>query len=423
MKLILKNIGKIEECSVDINGITVIGGENNTGKSTVGRALYAVFNSFYNVQKRIIDERVESIDNLLTRAIFSGTIYNFQINIRDVATYIVSHTDEYKNTEIQSLQDEIFNIIIKYNADINPISLKDINREQISQIKSILNVSDIDFLKIALRKKLNVEFNNQICNIFSEKDGEIILKIRDNDISIFVKNDGNIEIHNSYNISLHTEVVYIDDPFVLDNGKQIFLPLSDSFLNHTRHLYGKLFGQASANKENIVENVIVEDKLENIYRKLSSVCSGDIISKNLFEWGYRKKGSDKILSIQNLSSGLKSFIIIKMLLNNGVLKSNGTIILDEPEIHLHPEWQLLFAELIVLIQKELGIHILLTTHSPYFLNAIEAYSVEHKIDDRCKYYLASSEDNLAHFTDTTNCTERIYQKLAKAFQTLENMRG
>ena len=40
MKLTLKNIGKIGTASVEINGITVIAGENNTGKSTVGRALF-----------------------------------------------------------------------------------------------------------------------------------------------------------------------------------------------------------------------------------------------------------------------------------------------------------------------------------------------------------------------------------------------
>lgn len=35
MKLTLKNIGKIREASVELNGITVIAGENNTGKSNV----------------------------------------------------------------------------------------------------------------------------------------------------------------------------------------------------------------------------------------------------------------------------------------------------------------------------------------------------------------------------------------------------
>ena len=35
MKLVLKNVGKVQNAAVEINGITVIAGENDTGKSTV----------------------------------------------------------------------------------------------------------------------------------------------------------------------------------------------------------------------------------------------------------------------------------------------------------------------------------------------------------------------------------------------------
>ena len=139
--------------------------------------------------------------------------------------------------------------------------------------------------------------------------------------------------------------------------------------------------------------------------------------------GYQRKGSDKILNVRNLSTGLKTFVILKMLLTSGVIERNGTIILDEPEIHLHPEWQLLFAELIVLIQKEFGIHVLLNTHSPYFLNAIEVYTVKYGIDDKCKYYLASSKDDISSIEDVTDNIEAIYSKLARPLQDLENERG
>ncbi len=44
MKLHLKNVGKVRSAAIEINGITVIAGENNTGKSTVGKALFSVFN-------------------------------------------------------------------------------------------------------------------------------------------------------------------------------------------------------------------------------------------------------------------------------------------------------------------------------------------------------------------------------------------
>ena len=40
MKLFLENIGKIGGACIEIKGITVIAGENNTGKSTVGKTLY-----------------------------------------------------------------------------------------------------------------------------------------------------------------------------------------------------------------------------------------------------------------------------------------------------------------------------------------------------------------------------------------------
>ncbi len=45
MRLTIKNIGKIDEADIELNGITVIAGENNTGKSTVGKTLFCVINS------------------------------------------------------------------------------------------------------------------------------------------------------------------------------------------------------------------------------------------------------------------------------------------------------------------------------------------------------------------------------------------
>jgi len=44
MTLELKNIGMIKEASVKIDGLTVIAGENDTGKSTLSKALYLIIN-------------------------------------------------------------------------------------------------------------------------------------------------------------------------------------------------------------------------------------------------------------------------------------------------------------------------------------------------------------------------------------------
>ena len=65
MKLSLRNIGKLREADVEINGITVIAGENNTGKSTVGKALFSVFNGFYDVKRRIKEEKARAVARIL----------------------------------------------------------------------------------------------------------------------------------------------------------------------------------------------------------------------------------------------------------------------------------------------------------------------------------------------------------------------
>ena len=44
MKLKISNFAKIEEADIKIDGITVICGDNDTGKSTIGKILFAVFN-------------------------------------------------------------------------------------------------------------------------------------------------------------------------------------------------------------------------------------------------------------------------------------------------------------------------------------------------------------------------------------------
>ena len=42
MRLNIQNFGIIESASVNINGLTVICGENDSGKSTIGKLLFAM---------------------------------------------------------------------------------------------------------------------------------------------------------------------------------------------------------------------------------------------------------------------------------------------------------------------------------------------------------------------------------------------
>lgn len=421
MKLHLNNIAKIEDACIGLNGITVIAGENNTGKSTVGRALFAVFNSLYNIHAQIEKERTDSVVSLLTRLLI---IANFgpQVleEVNEAAKEIIENSDSYKNHKEQVHRR--ISILLTQSGDDQKHINEDVIEETTSRIVEILNISDEKFIETILNKRLQAEFYGQICNVYSENAGSIELTIKNSKIIVSITADGAVKIQNDDAISLHTEVIYLDDPFVLDDFKKNRYSASRSaYYDHRSHLSRKLFDDNPVG--NLTDEIIAKDRLGRIYDKVSAVCDGEIIANKQTGLAYSLHQSDKLLDVRNLSTGLKTFVILKTLLNNGTITQNGTIILDEPEIHLHPEWQLLFAELVVLIQKEFGIHILLNTHSPYFLNAIEVYAAKYGVAEKCKYYLALTKNKNAVLKDVTNCTEEIYSKLARPLQVLEDERG
>ena len=117
----------------------------------------------------------------------------------------------------------------------------------------------------------------------------------------------------------------------------------------------------------------------------------------------------------------ESYIAFLKCSNGAQLYEKDVMVLDEPEIHLHPEWQLIYAELIVLLEKYLHLTILITTHSPYFLEAIETYTKKHNVDHITNYYLAQADGKETVMKDVTENLQSVYQLLAKPFEKLESI--
>lgn len=418
MKLSLKNIGKIEDASIEINGITSIAGENNTGKSTVGRTLFSVFNSFHDMDFKIKEERIRGVKNVINLIYQNTSSKRFvSFNTRRLAKDIIDASEELQD-DMQTLEDMVIAYISQYDKSFEENVKKLKLKEWFSRLRNLLTIPEEDIFKAVLEKTMDIEFNGQINNIYSDKSGSIQLQIQDKTIDIRVHDNKVEDINES--IPLFAEAIYLDDPFILDDNHALYYRGGVGIMDHKTHLKHKLLH--SREEANIVEEIAVNNKLDTIYKKISQVCSGEIIMDNHATLGYQRKDSDKVLDIRNLSAGLKTFVILKELLQNGSIEYNGTIILDEPEIHLHPEWQLIFAELIVLLHKEFGMHILLNTHSPYFLRAIQVYSAKHEVADRCKYYLAELSGTSAVIHDVSNDIEKIYQKLSRPLQKLEDER-
>ena len=415
MKLSIRNVGKLKEADVEINGITVIAGENNTGKSTIGKVLFSIFQSLYKLDDQIIREKRNTIKHNLELLYVhaTGSFFN-NVEFKEIIDEILIEGSKY---DIEILK----NKILEFISNNSEKTKNEIPEEPVKRIFDLLKIPKKSFVLAILNRNFSNEFNNQITNIYTELVGNIKLKIQDKESFLSIENNIIKEIKNEH--FLNTEIVYIDDPFILDDlTDELFVRNAikntdyNTIYNHKNYLKYKLIQK----KGSLVDEIILNSKLEKFYLKLNELFEGDIILSNRGNYVYRRKNKGNELNLINLSAGLKSFAVLKMLFINNTLQENGTIILDEPEIHLHPEWQIKFAELIVLLQKEFKMHILLTTHSPYFLKAVQVYSKKYKISNKCKYYMSELYGEQAILVDKTNKTDDLFYKLAISFENLMN---
>lgn len=435
MRLRLENIGKICSADIELKGITVIAGENNTGKSTVGKILYSIFNSFYHFETTMQNTRFNLLAQEIEKSFDEYAGSAGEINASAVADILSSldnsdiSIDAMRKILLDNIQSQMDQLSMfdeeKDDGAEESFSLEDdYVKSVLSLYKKFQDIPDDVIYQNVFNQRIRNEFYSQINNVYSKNDeGKIALTVKDKEVNITVKGNKVFSVSNT--LSLKTEILYLDDPFILDQLNTSYfyyrgvLRKSDI---RKRHLADKLInGKVSSEIEEAFKELIINEQISEILKMINSVCEGSLTrSKDGFVYAVTDNGRG--LSVGNISLGLKTFIIIKTLLINGALEKNGTIILDEPEIHLHPQWQLLFAEVIVLLQKEFGLHVMLTTHSPYFLEAIEVYSEKYKIADKCKFYLAKNSGKVSNLIDVTGDTEQIYKKLASPFQTLENER-
>jgi len=120
----------------------------------------------------------------------------------------------------------------------------------------------------------------------------------------------------------------------------------------------------------------------------------------------------------NVASGIKSFGIIQLLLLAEILNNRSLLIIDEPETHLHPKWQVEYAKVICLLVKH-EIPVLLTSHSPYLIEALRYYSKEYDIERFTNYYLAERNENgLVDIENVNDEMNRVFLKLSEPFQKL-----
>lgn len=433
MKLKIQNFAKIKEANIVIDGITVIAGENNTGKSTVGKILFSLFNALSNLEEKILKERLKEIEST-NRAIIQDNVVEAGIprsmvlrSVGNISRKINAQIKEELDSDFLISENTLFKIV--ENAVETWFQLVDKDQkydwsDMIEKIckntNEILNLpEDIIVLEIISRYFNNV-FYSQIQPLTAEKDKKTVLSldIKEKQEKLFFDNNECRELQD--NIKITHKAIYIDNPFVVDELSKYRY---DAASPMNELLVELLTSPQDGVMDGVIETVRAKEKLNDIYKTLQNVIDGDIVlNAGNDEYYLKKSDFSEPISIHNLSTGMKSFVILKMLLEKGGLKEKDVVILDEPEIHLHPQWQIAYAELIVLLQKHFDLSVVVTTHSPYFVDAINLFSCKYKTDSKVNYYLSSNIENEVTIDCVTENIDLIYKKMASPIQILDTLR-
>lgn len=425
MKLVIENIGKIKKAEFDFRGITVIAGNNNTGKSTVGKVLYSFFNSLQNVSEKVenqrYEERCDALQAYMTNEIYSSFEPSDESNrIRRIFSAL-----KFKIPEDLDLRDK--SEVKKWVASAlkkRGIKLSDRSAgfsKLWKQFENIDKIDDKDIISVLVERYYKDVFHNQINSLFVDAAGKVRLDIQSKEFILEFKH--NKVTSQNIPFDIRNRAIFIQSPDIIDalGEKNSF---AHGFVAELMNGLNEqlILSLIKRTRKNAIAETQFREKMTNITALLNEVIPGEFDKKSSGNVVYNEKEFEEPLSVINLSTGLKSFALLQLLLDNSALGDKDVLILDEPEVNLHPGWQLKYAELIVLLERAFNLTVLLTTHSPYFLRAIEMYSRKYGITNDCDYYLASlTGNNEAEFYHVNDQLNRIYREMAEPFEVLNHI--
>lgn len=453
MRFQLKNVGVISEADILLDNITLIAAENDSGKSTIGKALFTLINTMNYFE----DEYISTVNKMLEVTHY-GLVKLIEQEEEIYSKKIIKNLLENNfifitKTEINNLKkylEDILNETIKYKKKIFiddkilqkiEVNMKELNKyvDKDNDIKKLLSLEKSlkEFLealfkvfnetldynlieKESFQKALKEEFETGIRNIFEDKEeSSLILEDENSSIEIKLLNDEVVEtklpireLRNNYNI------IYIESPLIIDYLDKICSEKERKIDDKNYILKENLMNKLEFN---IVDNLLRKEKeIEKINKQIVEIISGEFtFDKQTRKYNYKKNGYN--ITVKNTANGIKTFGLIEMLLNNRRLNEKTILIIDEPEVHLHPNWQVKYAEILVILAMNLKVKILLNSHSPYFIDAIKIYSEKYRCNTRFYSMVDSNERTSKILLDKTNELSFIYKKLTEAYEILKQV--
>ncbi len=441
LELSVRDFRAIKEATIKLDGITVVTGENSTGKSTLSTLFYYVclISENYNY---FIEERFKRQIHDVIRVLIDISEYFFVIP--DIFEYAVGFSDAFEDDffkrllnmqrkkVVSGMKEEMLSTIKEmqkeyekeerdendnknYAKNSIAVHLKTIvsnfkyDLNAVDTMKQIFELLENIVAKIYQEFQKGVDdrskdiFENKLLNIYKQRlENFSVKKSRKNIIST---EDKRLE---KFNIISHA--IYVDSPMAVKNPEYKFIGKEwrDICTKVTKFSHWEVldFYLTKKNEEQIEEmrETSTYDDIQDIFTS-SEILNGDVVLEDddtlIFQ-----RNDGKNFDIEDCATGIKSIAILQTLYKNGWLTSKTLLVLDEPETHLHPQWVVEYARLIVLLHKEVGVRFFISSHHPDMVGAIKDISNKEGVNDMCRFYFAKESEESDNFIYTFKSEKR-----------------
>lgn len=397
IQISIKDYKAVKSAEIGLNGITLISGINGSGKSSISRLLYYAFkyaNDYESIasdsvmpELRQIGRLVSNLTMGLRRGVSSVEMRNYYRQAED-ANSIEVKIDAY----CAAL--ELFKEFVVGNEN----TLDSTDESVLKRIRSIIDDSILD-----KRKNKDASLSEMIEDVIKKTQGikekvlglssvrgyalyrQYLTEVLESDLKgVRIAEYGvpfvGKEVSNVPVLSFIQQAVYIDTPMIVGMNRRVWYPIME---------YWK-------DLNDLLEIPVQKSYSHAINQYIKNVIhGGSYYDDSLSFKGNMKYKRDDGLVIDLLDSatGIKSFSLLQTLLRNGVLSENTLLVIDEPEAHLHPQWIVEYARIIIMLHKKIGTKFFIASHSTDFVSAMKYIAEKEKVSKSVSFYLAEEALN------------------------------
>jgi ABC-type multidrug transport system ATPase subunit len=423
MKIQVKNLGILNEVEIDLKPLTIFVGPNNSGKTLLAYVLLAIFGQTgfdkyqSTLDKNKIAEVYPPLDRIIQQLINEG---NAQI---DLCQFADEHAVVYINAVAREAKKWLAEFMQVKRFSFENLEIKiGLEQKKEQMLQRIVSSEVNEGISSGQRKK------ESLVNV-TKKQGDSLLyfyttgsveNLPESALSAFV-------IKKVFEIIHHG--LYVNT-YAFPTERTTAIPAISSFFSQTlpdmirkssfrvasrEAAEGQAADLGSGSFQNFVslmqysifkganeQNDDVQ-KHPSVYRNLSQILQKEILGGNLSivsrdDLGISRElvfaaSPDVELEMNMVSSMVKELAPLALYLSYSA-QAGEWLIIDEPELNLHPEAQVKLTELLTtLVNADLSL--LFTTHSPYIVdhlvNLMEAYKHEDKELIKEMFYLQQTE--------------------------------